>query len=159
MFPIQDFKKEKELQYISYDLEEPKYDVDECREKGQSYVAQLKVTVNLSTYSLSPESGELEFAAAIQEEVFFCDLPLMTENGTFIINGTERVIVSQLYRSPGVFFNRKKLKNTAGIREVLSAQLFQIVVLGLTLSLMRKTYCMYRLIVDANFQRRFSCEP
>ena len=83
----------------------------------------MKVTVNLSTYSLSPESGELEFAAAIEEEVFFCDLPLMTENGTFIINGTERVIVSQLYRSPGVFFNRKKLKNTSGIREVLNARI------------------------------------
>jgi len=123
VFPIQDFKKEKELQYISYELDEPKYDVDECREKGQSYVAQLKVTVNLNTYSLSPESGELEFASAIQEEVFFCELPLMTENGTFIINGTERVIISQLYRSPGVFFSRKKLKNTAGIREVLSARI------------------------------------
>ncbi len=123
VFPIQDFKREKELQYVSYELEEPKYDVDECREKGQSYVAQLKVTVNLSTYILSPESDELEFASAIQEEVFFCDLPLMTENGTFIINGTERVIVSQLYRSPGVFFARKKLKNTSGIREVLSARI------------------------------------
>jgi len=123
VFPIRDFKKEKELQYVSYELEDPKYDVDECREKGQSYVAQLKVTVNLSTYSLSPESNELEFASAIQEEVFFCDLPLMTETGTFIINGTERVIVSQLYRSPGVFFARKKLKSTAGIREVLSARI------------------------------------
>jgi DNA-directed RNA polymerase subunit beta len=123
VFPITDFKKERELKFVYYELEEPKYDVDECREKGQSFVAQLKVCVSLSNYTTNEETGELEFNASIDEEVFFCDLPLMTQNGTFIINGTERVIVSQLYRSPGVFFSRKKLKNTSGIREVLNARI------------------------------------
>ena len=123
VFPIRDFKKERELDFVYYVLEEPKYDVDECREKGQSYVAQLKVCVSLSNYTMNDETGELEFNSNIEQEVFFCDLPLMTENGTFIINGTERVIVSQLYRSPGVFFSRKKLKNTSGVREVLNARI------------------------------------
>jgi len=123
VFPIEPYKREKDLKFVYYELEEPKYDVRECREKGQTYAAQLKVCVRLSTYTTNEETGEQDFSSSIDEEVFFCDLPLMTENGTFIINGTERVIISQLYRSPGVFFSRKKLKSTAGIREVLAARI------------------------------------
>ena len=122
IFPITDFRKEKKLDFVSYELEEPKYDVDECREKGQNYVAQLKVCVRLSMYTTS-EDDKPVFKSSIDENIFFCDLPLMTEHGTFIINGTERVIVSQLYRSPGVSFSRKKLKSTSGVRDVLNAKI------------------------------------
>jgi DNA-directed RNA polymerase subunit beta len=123
IFPIQDFKGECDLDFVYYKLEDPKHDVDECRERGQTFAAQLKVCVCLNSFTLDEETEELEFNNSIQEEVFFCDLPLMTKNGTFIINGTERVIVSQLHRSPGVFFSRKKVKTTAAVREVLTARI------------------------------------
>jgi DNA-directed RNA polymerase subunit beta len=123
IFPIQDFKGECDLDFVYYKLEDPKHDVNECRERGQTYAAQLKVCVCLNSFTLDEETEILEFNNSIQEEVFFCDLPLMTKNGTFIINGTERVIVSQLHRSPGVFFSRKKIKTTAAVREVLTARI------------------------------------
>ena len=123
VFPIHDFKEECDLNFVSYEFEEPKYDVKECREKGQNFATQLKVCVRLNNFTKNEETGLLEFASSIDEEVFFCDLPLMTAHGTFIINGTERVIVSQLHRSPGVFFSRKQVKTTAAIRQVLAARI------------------------------------
>ena len=123
VFPIHDFKEECDLNFVSYEFEEPKYDVKECREKGQNFATQLKVCVRLNNFNKNEETGLLEFASSIDEEVFFCDLPLMTEHGTFIINGTERVIVSQLHRSPGVFFARKDVKTTAAVRQVLAARI------------------------------------
>ena len=81
-----------------------KYDVAECEERGMTYSAPLKVTMRLTIYDKDPETGNRSIRDMKEQEVFFGDIPLMTDNGTFIINGTERVIVSQLHRSPGVFF-------------------------------------------------------
>ena len=83
-----------------------KYDVPECQERGMTYAAPLKVTIRLTVYDKDPETGSKSVRDIKEQEVFFGEIPLMTENGTFIINGTERVIVSQLHRSPGVFFER-----------------------------------------------------
>src|SRR5881275_3679637 len=83
-----------------------KYDQAECEERGMTYAAPLKVTIRLTVYSKNPETGAKSVRDIKEQEVFFGEIPLMTENGTFIINGTERVIVSQLHRSPGVFFER-----------------------------------------------------
>src|SRR5271168_1651794 len=83
-----------------------KYDVNECQERGMTYSAPLKVTIRLTIYDKDPDTGAKSIRDIKEQEVFFGDIPLMTENGTFIINGTERVIVSQLHRSPGVFFER-----------------------------------------------------
>jgi DNA-directed RNA polymerase subunit beta len=83
-----------------------KYDVAECEERGMTYAAPLKVTIRLTVFDKDPESGQKTIRDIKEQEVFFGEIPLMTENGTFIINGTERVIVSQLHRSPGVFFER-----------------------------------------------------
>ena len=83
-----------------------KYDVPECEERGMTYAAPLKVTIRLTVYDKDPETGNKTVRDIKEQEVFFGEIPLMTDNGTFIINGTERVIVSQLHRSPGVFFER-----------------------------------------------------
>src|SRR5437867_8896437 len=84
-----------------------KYEVTECEERGMTYAAPLKVTIRLTVYAKDPETGVKSVRDIKEQEVFFGEIPLMTENGTFIINGTERVIVSQLHRSPGVFFERQ----------------------------------------------------
>ncbi len=90
---------------IPWDLQ-LKYDVAECEERGMTYAAPLKVTIRLTVFDKDPETGVKTVRDIKEQEVFFGEIPLMTENGTFIINGTERVIVSQLHRSPGVFFER-----------------------------------------------------
>ncbi len=123
VFPIRDFKGTSELAYLGYTLEKPKYDVDECRQRGMSYAAPIKVTIQLIIYDASAEEGEEPIVRDIKEqEVFFGDIPLMTENGTFIINGTERVVVSQLHRSPGVFFDHDKGKTHASGKLLYSAR-------------------------------------
>src|SRR3990170_2601833 len=83
-----------------------KYDVIECQERGMTYAAPLKVTIRLTVYDKDPDTGAKNVRDIKEQEVFFGDVPLMTDNGTFVINGTERVIVSQLHRSPGVFFSQ-----------------------------------------------------
>ena len=82
-----------------------KYDVDECQERGMTYAVPLKVTIRLVVWNKDPETGVKTIRDIKEQEVYFGDIPLMTDNGTFIINGTERVIVSQLHRSPGAFFH------------------------------------------------------
>jgi len=123
VFPIRDFKGTSELAYLGYTLERPKYDVDECRQRGMSYAAPIKVTIQLIIYDTPAEEGEEPIVRDIKEqEVFFGEIPLMTENGTFIINGTERVVVSQLHRSPGVFFDHDKGKTHASGKLLYSAR-------------------------------------
>ncbi|HKJ31142.1 MAG TPA: hypothetical protein VKA34_04905, partial [Balneolales bacterium] len=100
-FPIQDSREQHILEYISYDIDTPKYTVKECQERGLSYAVPLKAKLRLSSVDQSDEASE-----TIEQEVFLGDLPWMTNRGTFIINGAERVIVSQLHRSPGVFFGQ-----------------------------------------------------
>jgi DNA-directed RNA polymerase subunit beta len=123
VFPIRDFKGTSELVYLGYALEKPKYDVDECRQRGMSYAAPIKVTIQLIIYDAPAEEGEEPVVRDIKEqEVFFGEIPLMTENGTFIINGTERVVVSQLHRSPGVFFDHDKGKTHTSGKLLYSAR-------------------------------------
>ncbi len=123
VFSIRDFKGTSELAYLGYSLEKPKYDVDECRQRGISYAAPVKVTIQLIIYDAAVENGEEPIVRDIKEqEVFFGEIPLMTENGTFVINGTERVVVSQLHRSPGVFFDHDKGKTHSSGKLLYSAR-------------------------------------
>jgi len=110
VFPIRDFNGTSELVFVGYTLEKPKYDVDECRQRGMTFAAPIKVTIQLIIYDSGSDGGERAVRDIKEQEVYFGEIPLMTENGTFIINGTERVVVSQLHRSPGVFFDHDKGK-------------------------------------------------
>src|ERR671923_2560291 len=106
VFPIKDFSETSSIEFVSYALDKPKYDVDECRQRGMTFAAPIKVTVRLVVWDTNEETGSQSIRDVKEQEVFFGEIPLMTDNGTFIINGTERVVVSQLHRSPGVFFER-----------------------------------------------------
>src|SRR5512143_2419747 len=115
VFPIKDFYETASLEFVSYRLTEPKYDVEECLLRGMTYSAPIKVTVQLVVRDTTDEETKVKGIKAVKEqEVYFGEIPLMTENGTFIINGTERVIVSQLHRSPGVFFDQDQVKPHTG---------------------------------------------
>jgi DNA-directed RNA polymerase subunit beta len=121
VFPIKDFDGTSELVYVSYNLEKPKYDVDECRQRGMTFAAPIKVTTQLMVYD-TREGGERIVRDIKEQEVYFGEIPLMTETGTFIINGTERVVVSQLHRSPGVFFDHDKGKTHSSGKLLYSAR-------------------------------------
>ncbi len=122
VFPIEDFSGRASLQFVSYELEDPKYDVDECRERGMTYSAPIKVVVRLVVWDVDSESGSRSVSNIKESPVYFGEIPLMTENGTFIVNGTERVVVSQLHRSPGIFFDSSRAK-TGGQKEIFSARI------------------------------------
>jgi DNA-directed RNA polymerase subunit beta len=116
VFPIKDFQEHSQLEFVEYRIERPKHDVEECLARGQSYQAPIKVTVRLVVWDVSHD-GEVRSVRDVKEqEVYFGEIPLMTENGTFIINGSERVIVSQLHRSPGAFFDHDRGKSPTGKR-------------------------------------------
>ena len=121
VFPIKDFDGTSELVYVGYSLERPKYDVDECRQRGMTFAAPIKVTTQLMVYDVR-EGGERIVRDIKEQEVYFGEIPLMTETGTFIINGTERVVVSQLHRSPGVFFDHDKGKTHSSGKLLYSAR-------------------------------------
>src|SRR5262245_3171604 len=121
VFPIKDFSETSSLEFVSYNLEKPKYDVDECRQRGMTYAAPIKVTTQLMVYD-SREGGERIVRDIKEQEVYFGEIPLMTDTGTFIINGTERVVVSQLHRSPGVFFDHDKGKTHSSGKLLYSAR-------------------------------------
>jgi DNA-directed RNA polymerase subunit beta len=121
VFPIKDFDGTSELVYVSYNLERPKYDVDECRQRGMTFAAPIKVTTQLMVYD-TREDGERIVRDIKEQEVYFGEIPLMTVTGTFIINGTERVVVSQLHRSPGVFFDHDKGKTHSSGKLLYSAR-------------------------------------
>ncbi|MEM8823677.1 MAG: DNA-directed RNA polymerase subunit beta [Pseudomonadota bacterium] len=110
VFPIKDFNETAVLEFVKYDLEEPKYDVEECQQRDMTYSAPLKVTLRLIVFDVDEETGAKSVKDIKEQDVFMGDMPLMTKNGTFIVNGTERVIVSQMHRSPGVFFDHDKGK-------------------------------------------------
>ena len=121
VFPIKDFNGTSELVFVSYNLEPPKYDVEECRQRGMTFAAPIKVTNQLMIYD-TRDGGERIVRDIKEQEVYFGELPLMTETGTFIINGTERVVVSQLHRSPGVFFDHDKGKTHSSGKLLYSAR-------------------------------------
>jgi DNA-directed RNA polymerase subunit beta len=104
IFPIRDFNETASLEFVSYTLEEPKYDVQECLQRGMTYAAPIKVTIRLIVWDNADATAH-NIRDVKEQEVYFGEIPMMTDNGTFIINGTERVIVSQLHRSPGIFFD------------------------------------------------------
>jgi DNA-directed RNA polymerase subunit beta len=110
VFPIADFSGSSMLEFVSYDFEKPKYDVEECQQRGMTYAAPLKVTLRLVVFDIDEETGAKSVKDIKEQEVYMGDLPFMTDNGTFVVNGTERVIVSQMHRSPGVFFDHDKGK-------------------------------------------------
>jgi DNA-directed RNA polymerase subunit beta len=122
VFPIKDFSESSSLEYVSYTLSKPKYDVEECHQRGMTYAAPMKVKVRLVIWDAGKESGVRSIKDIKEQEVYFGEIPLMTENGTFIINGTERVIVSQLHRSPGVFFDHDKGKTHSSGKVLYSAR-------------------------------------
>tara|TARA_R110002073_G_C9499211_1_gene581924 strand:- start:19322 stop:23533 length:4212 start_codon:yes stop_codon:yes gene_type:complete len=111
VFPIKDFSETSSLEFVSYNLERPKYDVDECRARGMTFAAPVKVVIRLVVWDVNEETGLQSIRDVKEQEVYFGEIPLMTNSGTFIVNGTERVIVSQLHRSPGVFFDHDKGKS------------------------------------------------
>ena len=110
VFPIKDFNETSILEFVKYDLEKPKYDVEECMQRDMTYAAPLKVTLRLIVFDIDEDTGAKSVKDIKEQDVFMGDMPLMTPNGTFVVNGTERVIVSQMHRSPGVFFDHDKGK-------------------------------------------------
>ncbi len=110
VFPIKDFNETSVLEFVSYELEKPKYDVEECQQRDMTYSAPLKVKLRLIVFDIDEDTGAKSVKDIKEQDVFMGDMPLMTPNGTFVVNGTERVIVSQMHRSPGVFFDHDKGK-------------------------------------------------
>src|ERR1700690_2228683 len=123
VFPIKDFSETSSIGFVSYTLDKPKYDVDECRQRGMTFAAPIKVTVRLVIWDTNEETGSQSIRDVKEQEVFFGEIPLMTDNGTFIINGTERVVVSQLHRSPGVFYDHDKGKTHSSGKLLYSARI------------------------------------
>jgi DNA-directed RNA polymerase subunit beta len=122
VFPIKDFGETSSLEFVSYSLDRPKYDEDECRARGMTFAAPIKVVVRLVVWDVDDETGTQSIRDVKEQEVYFGEIPLMTEHGTFIINGTERVVVSQLHRSPGVFFDHDRGKTHSSGKKLFSAR-------------------------------------
>src|SRR6184192_1328050 len=123
VFPIKDFNETASLEFVGYALGTPKYDVEECHQRGMTYAAPLKVTIQLVIWDVDAQSNMRAIKNVKEQEVYFGEIPLMTQNGTFMVNGTERVIVSQLHRSPGVFFDHDKGKTHASGKLLYSARI------------------------------------
>ena len=123
------------LEFVSYSLEEPKYDVEECQQRGLTYASGLRVTLRLVVWDIDEDSGTRSIRDMKEQDVYLGEMPLMTPNGTFVVNGVERVIVSQMHRSPGVF-DHDKGKTHASV-PYLQQELFTEVH-GLILSSIRK---------------------
>src|SRR5690349_19329668 len=123
VFPISDFSNTAQLEFVRYEFEPPKYDVDECRQRGMTYAAPLKVTLRLIVFDIDEETGARSVKDIKEQDVYMGDIPLMTNNGTFIVNGTERVIVSQMHRSPGVFFDHDKGKTHSSGKLLFAARI------------------------------------
>jgi len=122
VFPIDDFAGRGRLEFVYYELEEPKYDVEECIQRGLNFAAPLKVILRLIVWDIDEDTGSRSIRDIKEQPVYMGDMPLMTDNGTFIINGTERVIVSQMHRSPGVFFDHDKGKTHSSGKYLFAAR-------------------------------------
>ncbi len=122
VFPIRDFSSRGTLEFVKYEFEDPKYDVEECQQRGMTYAAPLKVTLRLVVWDIDEETGARSVRDIKEQDVYMGDMPLMTENGTFVVNGTERVIVSQMHRSPGVFFDHDKGKTHSSGKYLFAAR-------------------------------------
>ncbi|MDT0574653.1 DNA-directed RNA polymerase subunit beta [Croceicoccus sp. F390] len=122
VFPIRDFAGTAELDFVHYELEPPKYDVTECRQRGITYAAPMKVTLRLIVFEVDPDTEARSVLDIKEQDVYMGDMPLMTHNGTFFINGTERVIVSQMHRSPGVLFDHDRGKTHSSGKYLFAAR-------------------------------------
>ena len=124
IFPITDYAGKATLEFIKYNLESPKYDVDECKQRGFTYAAALKVTLRILRYEIDEENPDQKsFRDSVDDEVYLGDIPFMTDKGTFVFNGIERVVVSQMHRSPGVFFDHDKGKGHPSGKLLYSARI------------------------------------
>ncbi|MFY7719920.1 MAG: DNA-directed RNA polymerase subunit beta, partial [Brevundimonas sp.] len=122
VFPIKDFNERAILEYVSYEFEDPKYDVEECIQRDMTYAAPLKVKLRLIVFEADEETGARSVKDIKEQDVYMGDIPLMTDKGTFVVNGTERVIVSQMHRSPGVFFDHDKGKTHSSGKLLFAAR-------------------------------------
>ena len=122
VFPIRDFSERAQLEFVRYELEASKYEVDECQQRGITFAAPLKVTLRLVVWDVDEDTGSRSIRDIKEQDVYMGDMPLMTKNGTFLINGTERVIVSQMHRSPGVFFDHDKGKTHSSGKYLFAAR-------------------------------------
>ncbi|MCC4243443.1 DNA-directed RNA polymerase subunit beta [Stappia indica] len=123
VFPISDFAGTALLEFVSYEFEAPKYDVEECRQRGMTFAAPLKVTLRLIVFDVDEDTGAKSVKDIKEQDVYMGDMPFMTDNGTFVVNGTERVIVSQMHRSPGVFFDHDKGKTHSSGKLLFAARI------------------------------------
>ncbi len=123
VFPISDFTGQSMLEFVSYEFEDPKYDVEECQQRGMTYAAPLKVTLRLIVFEIDQDTGAKSVKDIKEQDVYMGDMPFMTSNGTFVVNGTERVIVSQMHRSPGVFFDHDKGKTHSSGKLLFAARI------------------------------------
>ncbi len=123
VFPISDFSQTALLEFVKYEFEQPKYDVDECRQRGMTFSAPLKVTLRLIVFDVDPDTQAKSVKDIKEQDVYMGDMPFMTSNGTFVVNGTERVIVSQMHRSPGVFFDHDKGKTHSSGKLLFAARI------------------------------------
>jgi len=122
VFPIKDFSDRAEIDFVKYEFEEPKYDVEECQQRGMTYAAPLRVTLRLTVFDIDEDTGLRSIRDIKEQDVYMVDMPMMTGNGTFVVNGTERVIVSQMHRSPGVFFDHDQGKTHASGKYLFAAR-------------------------------------
>lgn len=123
VFPITDFSGASMLEFVRYEFDPPKFDVEECRQRDLTYAAPLKVTLRLIVFDIDEDTGSKDIKDIKEQDVYMGDMPLMTDNGTFIVNGTERVIVSQMHRSPGVFFDHDKGKSHSSGKLLFAARI------------------------------------
>ena len=123
VFPISDFAQTSLLEFVKYEFESPKYDTEECRQRGMTYAAPLKVTLRLIVFDVDPDTQARSVKDIKEQDVYMGDMPFMTSNGTFVVNGTERVIVSQMHRSPGVFFDHDKGKTHSSGKLLFAARI------------------------------------
>ena len=123
IFPIRDFSGNGVLEFVKYELSQPKYDVEECMKRDLTYAAPVKATLRLVVFDVDEATGAKSVHDIKEQDVFMGDIPLMTDKGTFIVNGTERVVVSQMHRSPGVFFDDDKGKTVASGKKLFAARI------------------------------------
>ena len=123
VFPITDFNETSRLEFVRYDFDLPKYDVEECVQRGLTYAAPLRATLRLIVFDVDENTDSKSIKDIKEQEVYMGDIPLMTNNGTFIFNGTERVVVSQMHRSPGVFFDHDKGKSHSSGKILYAARI------------------------------------
>ena len=159
VFPIEDFNKTASLEFVNYEVGEPKYDQAECISKGLTYEAPMRIKVRLVVYDTDEASGNRTIRDIKEQDIYFGTLPLMTEKGTFIINGTERVIVNQLQRSPGIIFEHDGGKRTPAARCSTPAGLSPCAAPGWILTLTTRTSSTSALTAAAKCPPPFCSRP